>query len=79
MHTELVPEIQEIQDKLKKMAAGNHAKQLLEIIHRKGWTDTQAHLVRVMLDSVVHQLEGIERTQKALIEAAEEIGTAKVS
>ena len=79
MHTELVPEIHEMQDKIKKLAANNHAKQLLEIINRKGLTDTQAHLVRVMLDSVVHQLEGIERTQKALIEAAEEIGTAKVS
>ncbi len=73
-HTTLEPEIHEIQEKLQKMASENHTDQLLQIIHRTGWTDTQAHLVRVILDSVVHNLEGIERAQRALLQAADEIG-----
>ncbi len=73
-HTTLEPEIHEIQEKLQKLVSENHADQLLQIIHRTGWTDTQAHLVRVILDSVVHNLEGIERAQRALLQAAGEIG-----
>ena len=76
-HTQLKPEIREIQERLQKVISGNYADQLLQIINRTGWTDTQAHLVRVILDSLVHQLEGIEQTQRALVEAADEIGTAK--
>ena len=76
-HTELEPEIHNIQERLQKMVSANYADQLLQTIHRTGWTDTQAHLVRVMLDSVVHQLDGIDRAQRALIQAADEIGKAK--
>jgi hypothetical protein len=78
-HTELKPEIHEIQERLQKIKSGNYADQLLQIINRTGWTDTQAHLVRVILDSLGHQLEGIEQTQRALVEAANEIGTAKAT
>lgn len=73
-HTTLEPEIREIQGQLQRMASENHADQLLQIIHRTGWTDTQAHLVHVVLDSMVHHLEGIERAQRALVKAADEIG-----
>jgi hypothetical protein len=76
-HTELKPEVREIQERLKRVMSGNYADQLLQIINRTGWTDTQAHLVRVILDSLGHQLEGIEQTQRALVEAADEIGKAK--
>ena len=75
-HTELEPEIRKIQEQLQKMASENYANQLLQTIHRSGWTDTQAHLVRVTLDSVVHQLEGIDRAQRALVQTANEIGKA---
>jgi hypothetical protein len=78
-HTALKPEIQEIQERIKKVTSENFADQLLQIINRPGWTDTQAHLVRVILDSLVRQIEGIEQTQRALVEAAEEIGTAKAT
>lgn len=73
-HTTLEPEIRDIQERLERVKSENFADQLLGILHRTGWTDTQAHLVRVILDSVVHQLEGIERAQRALVEAADEIG-----
>ena len=76
-HTELEPEIRKIQTQLQRMASENYADQLLQIILRTGWTDTLAHLVRVTLDSVAHQLEGIEHAQHALIQAAGEIGKAK--
>ena len=76
-HTEMEPEIRKIQEQLQKMASQNYGKQLLEVVHRTGWTDTQAHLVRVTLDSVTHQLEGIDRAERALIQAADEIGKAK--
>jgi len=75
-HTELEPEIRKIQEQLQRMSSQNYADQLLKIIHRTGWTDTQAHLVRVMLDSVAQQLDGIDRSQRALIQAANEIGKA---
>ena len=78
-HTELTPEIRSIQERLRKVAASNHTEKLLQIIERTGWTDTQAHLVRVVLDSVVHQLEGIEQVQKALVKAADEIGKVKAA
>lgn len=78
-HTTLEPEIRDIQERLQKVASDNHAEQLLQILHRTGWTDTQAHLVRVILDSLVYQLEGIERAQRALVEAADEIGKSKAS
>ena len=78
-HTTLEPEIHEIQERLKRVASDNSGEQLLQILHRAGWTDTQAHLVRVILDSLVHQLEGIERAQRALVEAADEIGKAKAT
>jgi hypothetical protein len=78
-HTTLEPEIREMQEKLQRMSAENYADRLVEIIHRTGWTETQVHLVRVVLDSVVHHLDGIERAQRALIEAAEEIGSAKTT
>jgi hypothetical protein len=78
-HTELKPEIHEIQDRLKKVLSGNYADQLLKIIDRTGWTDTQAHLVRVILESITHQLEGIEQAQRALVEAVDEIGKAKAT
>jgi hypothetical protein len=76
-HTQLEPEIRDIQERLQKMASENYADQFLQIIHRTGWTDTQAHLVRVTLDFVEHQLEGIDRAQRALIQAADEIGKAR--
>jgi hypothetical protein len=78
-HTQLKPEIHEIQERLQRVMSGNYADQLMQIINRAGWTDTQAHLVRVILDSLVHQLEGIEQTQRALVEAADEIGKAKAT
>lgn len=78
-HTTLEPEIHEIQERLQKLKSEPFADQLLEILHRTGWTDTQAHLVRVILDSVVHQLDGIERAQRALVEAADEIGKVKAT
>ena len=76
-HTELQPEIRKIQEQLQRMTSQNYADKLLKITHRSGWTDTQAHLVRALLDSLVHQLEGIDRAQRALLEAANEIGKAK--
>ena len=76
-HTKLEPEIREIQERLERVTSQNYRDQLLQILHRTGWTDTQAHIVQVILDSLVYQLEGIERTQRALIEAADEIGKAK--
>ena len=78
-HTELEPEIRKIQDQLRKMASENYADRLLQTIHRTGWTDTQAHLVRVTLDSVTQQLDTIDRTERALIQAADEIGKANSS
>lgn len=78
-HTTLEPEIREIQEKLQKMSSENYADRLVQISHRTGWTDTQVHLVRVILDSIVHHLDGIERAQRALIEAADEIGSAKAT
>jgi hypothetical protein len=78
-HTELEPEIRSIQERLQKMTSENYADQLLKIIHRTGWTDTLAHLVRVTLDSVDHQLEGIDSVQRALIQAADEIGKVKAA
>jgi len=78
-HTTLEPEIREIHEKLQRMSAENYADRLVEIIHRTGWTETQVHLVRVVLDSVVHHLDGIERAQRALVEAAEEIGSTKAT
>jgi hypothetical protein len=76
-HTALKPEIRDIQERLQRVSSGKYADQLLQIINRSGWTDTQAHLVRVILDSAVHQLEGLEKMQRSLVEAADEIGKAE--
>jgi hypothetical protein len=78
-HTEMEPEIRKIQERLQRMSSQNYADQLLQIIHRTGWTDTMAHLVRVTLDSVDYQLEGIDRAERSLIQAANEIGKARQS
>lgn len=78
-HTTLEPEIREIQEKLQRMSSENYADRLMQMIHRTGWTETQVHLVRVVLDSVVHHLDGIERAQRALVEAADEIGKANAT
>lgn len=78
-HTELEPEIRKIQEQLQRMTSQNYADQLLQIIHRSGWTDTQAHHVRVMLDSMVQQLEGIDRAHRSLIQAAGEVGKARAT
>jgi hypothetical protein len=45
-HTTLVPEIREIQERLQKVKSEseNYADHLLQIIHRTGWTDTEATL-----------------------------------
>lgn len=78
-HTELEPEIRKIQEQLQRVASANYADQLLQNIRRGGWTDTQAHLVRAVLDSLSREIEGIDQTQRALIQATGEIGKAKAS
>jgi hypothetical protein len=71
----LETKLQKLQQLHNKAASENFAEQLLLIIHRPGWTTPQeAQLVHAVLDSLTHQLEGVEGTQRALLAAAEQIG-----
>ncbi len=75
-HTKtLEPKIRKVQEGLSRMATNKHAEQLLLIIHRPGWTTLpEAELVHAMLDSISHQIEGLDRAQQALMAAADKIG-----
>lgn len=71
----LEPKIRKIQDGLSKMAAEKHAERLFTAIHRPGWTTPQeAELVHAMVDSIAHQIEGLDRAYGALVAAADKIG-----
>jgi hypothetical protein len=71
----LEPKIRALQDGLKKITSQNNTDQLLTIIHRPGFTTPQeAEFVHAMLDSLAHQVEGIDRAHQALVAAADKIG-----
>jgi hypothetical protein len=77
---EMKPKLKNIQEQLKKMTSENHPEQLLQLIHKPGFTTPQeVLLIHAMLDSVTHQLEGLLNAQNALLAACEQIGQAKAA
>ena len=71
----LEPKIRNMQALHSKIVSENHAEQLLLVIRRPGWTTPQeAQLVHAVIDSLTYQMEGIDRTQRALLAVAEQIG-----
>lgn len=71
----LEPKIRALQEGLKTTASEINTEQLLLIIHRPGFTTPQeAEFVHAMLDSLAHRIEGVGRTHRALVAAADKIG-----
>jgi hypothetical protein len=56
------------------MTKENHAEQLLQIIHRPGFTTVlDVQFVHALLDSVTNHLDVVDRTHRALVTIAEQI------
>ena len=71
----LEPKIVGLHQQLTKLASGNDGERFLQIVRRPGWTTPQeAQLVHAMLDSLSHQMQGIEASYNTLIDVAEHIG-----
>ena len=74
---ELEPKIRKLQEQLSRMLSEKRGEQLLQIIHRPGFTTPQeAQFVHAMLDSLAYHLEGVHRAQRALVSIADLIGRA---
>jgi hypothetical protein len=69
------PKIKKLQEKYRAMAAEDLPGILLGFIHRPGWTTLiDVQFVDAMLDSVADHLEGVDKTHKALVKIADQIG-----
>jgi hypothetical protein len=75
-HTKTIePKIRALQEQLKKISSEKNTEQLITIIHRPGWTTVrEAEFVHAMLDSLAHQIEGVNRAHQALVTVADKIG-----
>jgi hypothetical protein len=72
---ELEPKIRKIYEQLSRMVSEKRGEQLLQIIHRPGFTTPQeAQFVHAMLDSLGYHLEGVDRAQRALVSLSDQIG-----
>jgi hypothetical protein len=73
--TSLEPKIRRLQESMSRLTSENRAEQLLQIIHRPGWTTPQeAQLVHAMLDALTQHVETVDAAHRALIAASEGIG-----
>ena len=71
----LAPKIRRLQESMNKLTSENRAEQLLQIIHRPGWTTPQeAQLVHAMLDALTQHVDAVETAHRALVAASEGIG-----
>ncbi len=69
---ELEPKIREIQERLRKMVAEDHAGRLSKIILNPGWTTPrEVKLVRAALESQKRRLDELDQSLRSLVEAAE--------
>jgi hypothetical protein len=69
----LEPKIRALQEGLKKISS--QTEKLVVIIHRPGFTTPQeAEFVHAMLDSLAHQVEGVDRGYQALVAVADKVG-----
>jgi hypothetical protein len=69
----LEPKIRALQEGLKKISS--QTEKLVVIIHRPGFTTPQeAEFVHAMLDSLTHQVEGVDRGYQALVAVADKVG-----
>jgi predicted nucleic acid-binding protein len=60
---------------LQAIVSKQYATEMLTIIHRPGWTTPQeAQLVHALVESLQHQVDGVQRTHELLLEAADRIG-----
>ncbi len=67
------PKIRAIQEALNKITP--HTEELLGIIYRPGWTTPrELEFVHAMLDSLAHQIEGVDHAHQALVAVANKIG-----
>ena len=72
----LEPKIRALQAGLNKIALDKRTEQLLVIIHKPGWTTPQEiEFVHAALDSLAHQIEGVDRAHEALVTIADKIGS----
>lgn len=70
----LEPKIRALQEGLKTTASEINTEQLLLIIHRPGFTTPQEAEFVHAIDSLAHRIEGVGRTHRALVAAADKIG-----
>jgi hypothetical protein len=69
----LEPKIRALQEGLKKISS--QTENLVVIIHRPGFTTPQeAGFVNAMLDSLAHQVEGVDHAYQALVAVADKVG-----
>jgi hypothetical protein len=69
----LEPKIRALQEGLKKISS--QTEKLVVIIHRPGFTTPQeAEFVHAMLDSLAHQVEGVDRGYQTLVAVADKVG-----
>ncbi len=69
---ELEPKIRGIQERLKKMAAEDHADRLLQVTRQPGWTTLrEVKLVKAALEAHIRRLDDLDHSLRALVEAAE--------
>jgi len=70
----LEPKIRALQAGLNKIALDKRTEQLLVVIHKPGWTTPQEiEFVHAALDSLAHQIEGVDRAHEALVTIADKI------
>lgn len=73
----LEKKLKQLDHSMQAIVGKQYATNMLTIIHRPGWTTPQeAQLVHALVDSLQHQIDGVQRTHQLLLEAADLIGKA---
>ena len=72
----LEPKIRAVQEGLKKISSDKRTEQLLLIIRKPGFTTpAELEFMHGALDSLAHQIEGVDRAHGALVAVADKVGS----
>jgi hypothetical protein len=75
--TALESKLRNLDQSFNKLTAAKLAQQLVDIIHRPGWTTLpEIMLVNAMVDHMQHQIDGLARAHENLLTAAQKVGTS---
>jgi hypothetical protein len=73
---ELELKVRALDDAISKLHGAKHAEQLVQIIHKPGWTtQRESELVEAHIGHFHHQVTGLHEALDTLMTIAEKIGT----